>query len=110
MLNVRRDHRRRHLHLRPQSVRHYSIRGFRDSSVLVIEDVAEMQAWLDNRRHLNDVERLILAIGIGHGVGTMTFGELKRAGLAAIAEAGDIKAAIKVLERARARGHKETTN
>jgi hypothetical protein len=40
----------------------------------------------------------------------MTFSELKRAGLAAIAEAGDIKAAIKVLERARARGHKEITN
>jgi hypothetical protein len=79
---------------RPQTVRHHRPRGVRDGDEVVIK-AAECRAAL-GRRHLDDVERLMLVVAIGLGDGTVTFGELKRQALRAVAKAGSIKAAIKV--------------
>ncbi|WP_334396456.1 hypothetical protein [Bradyrhizobium sp. AZCC 2289] len=62
-------------------------------------DAADCRAMLENRRHLDDTSRLMLEIAVRHGNGVMTFGEMKKIALRAVAEAGTIKAAIKVLAK-----------
>jgi hypothetical protein len=79
-----------------QTVRQYRPRGVRDDAEVTI-DAADCRAMLEYRRHLDDVSRLMLLIAARHGDGVMTFRELKGMVLQAAAEAGTVKAAIKVL-------------
>jgi hypothetical protein len=83
-----------------QSVRQYRGRGVSDDAEVLI-NADECRHLL--RRHLDETSRLILEIMVRNGDGVMTVRELKAIMYRAIADAGTIKAAIRVLTRARKR-------
>jgi hypothetical protein len=85
-----------------QSVRQYRRRGVSDDAGILI-NADECRYLLDDRRHLDETSRLILEIMVRNGDGVMTVRELKSIMYRAVPDAGTIKAAIRVLTRARKR-------
>jgi hypothetical protein len=83
-----------------QTVRQYRSRGVADDAEVQM-NAAESRDLLVNRRHLDDMSRLMLEIAVRQGDGVMTFAELKKMAINAVADAGTIKAAIEALARKR---------
>lgn len=83
-----------------QTVRQYRSRGVADDAEVQM-NAAESRDLLVNRRHLDDMSRLMLEIAVRHGDGVMTVRELRAAMRRAVADAGTIKAAIEALARKR---------
>jgi hypothetical protein len=59
---------------------------------------------------LTPEQRLITLVALGTGLSAASFASLKRKAARAVEEHGSVEAAIRVLERARARSHMEITN
>jgi hypothetical protein len=100
-----RDQRRRMHHISQR--RHHGLQRVISDAVRIDPDAC--RAMLASRE-LTPAQRLTILVALGTGLSAASFAALRRKAERAVAEAGSIEAAIKVLARARARSPEEMTN